>query len=263
MQTLKRPIVKPKPEDVIEELEIQLKSVRHNFKPTVQTRRALPQNDEDKDEEKELSIREQEEEIEKLLKFFPATRDLLKTEIHSYKSVFDNAVKNYGHKNEYVKNDQDDLKKSDEILDKKMLRFARLENISKSLNDEIKVIRNYMKNNTYLKKYNFFFQAIVKKQERQEKTASEKLKSTVQKYREVINYLEHELDFQRKTHDDTLELFRKLEKTLRDTIYRCENAEDRVLVLQEELNKTKTELHCSKNKLYEEVRNCQMPFISD
>lgn len=138
MQTLKRPIVKPKPEIVIEELTLELKNVRNAFKPTVQTRRILPRDD-DEDEEKELSIKEQEEEAEKLFKNFPITRDLLKTEIHSYKSVFDNAVKEYEHKNEYNKKDQEDLKKSDEILDKKMSRFARLENIKKSLNDEIKV----------------------------------------------------------------------------------------------------------------------------
>lgn len=111
--------------------------------------------------------------------------------------------------------------------------------------------------------HSYLLQIIVKKQEKSEKTASDKLKSTVKKYREVINYLERELDFQRKTHGDTIELFRKLEKTLRDTIYRCENAEDRVLVLQEELNKTKTELHCSKNKLYEEVRNQKISIILD
>lgn len=79
------------------------------------------------------------------------------------------------------------------------------------------------------------------------------MKTTVEKYREVINYYERELDYQRKSQENTIELFRKLEKTLRDTIYRCEIAEDRVLVLQEELNKVKTELHRCKNKLYEEV----------
>lgn len=86
-----------------------------------------------------------------------------------------------------------------------------------------------------------------------EKTNSEKLKKTVNKYREVIHYLEKELDFQSRSHDETIELFRKLEKTLRDSCYRCENAEDRVLVLQDELNRAKTELHRYKNKLYEEV----------
>lgn len=94
---------------------------------------------------------------------------------------------------------------------------------------------------------------MVKKHEKSEKMAHEKLKTTVEKYREVVAYLERELDYQRKSHDETIELFRKLEKTLRDTIYRCENAEDRVLVLQDELKKSKTELHQTKNKLYEEV----------
>lgn len=77
---------------------------------------------------------------------------------------------------------------------------------------------------------------------------------TVDKYREVVHYLEKELDYQRQSHEETIKLFRKLEKTLRDTLYKCEKAEDRVLVLQDELNRAKTELHRYKNKLYEEVR---------
>lgn len=90
--------------------------------------------------------------------------------------------------------------------------------------------------------------------EKSEKNYAAKLKSTVNKYREVVHYLEKELDVQRQSHEETIELFRKLEKSLRDTLYRCENAEERVLVLQDELNRTKTELHRFKNKLYEEVR---------
>lgn len=81
-----------------------------------------------------------------------------------------------------------------------------------------------------------------------------KLKTAIQKYREVVSYLEHELDFQRRSHEETIELFRHLEKTLRDTVYRCENIEARNVVLQEELNKAKAELHDYKNKFNEEVR---------
>lgn len=95
---------------------------------------------------------------------------------------------------------------------------------------------------------------MVKQHEKTEKAAAAKLKTTVEGYRQVVQYLEKELDYQRKSHEDTIELFRKLEKTLRDTIYKCENAEERVLVLQDELNRTKTELHRYKNKLYAEVR---------
>lgn len=80
-----------------------------------------------------------------------------------------------------------------------------------------------------------------------------KLKTTVEKYREVVNYLERELDYQRRSHEDTIELFRNLEKSLRETVYRCENSEARAAVLQEELNKTKAELHECKNKFHEEV----------
>lgn len=143
MQTLKRPIEKPKPEIVIEEIALELKNVRNIFKPTVQARR-VPNIDDDEEEEENMSIRQQEEETERLENFFPITRDLLKAEIHSYKNVFDYAVKDYENKDEYSKKDQDDLKKSDEILEKKMSRFARLENIERALSDEIKVsLKNY------------------------------------------------------------------------------------------------------------------------
>lgn len=65
--------------------------------------------------------------------------------------------------------------------------------------------------------------------------------------------MERELDFQRRSHEETIELFRNLEKSLRDTVYRCENSEARAAVLQEELTKAKTELHEYKNKQFEEV----------
>lgn len=142
MQTLKRPVEKPNPEIVIEEIALKLKNVRNTFKPTVSTRRVLKIDYDDDDinqEEKKMSIKEQEEEIERLSHFFPLTRDLLRSEIKGYKNVFDSAINDYEHKNEYNKKDQNDLKKSDQILDKKMSRFMRLENIKKALDEEIKV----------------------------------------------------------------------------------------------------------------------------
>lgn len=135
MQTLKRPVEKPKPEIVIEEIALELKNVRNHFKPTVQTRRV----EFDEEVEEELSLREQEEEIERLSKFFPSTRDFFNAEVKKHKNAFDNAVRDFEHKNEYNKKDQEDLRKSDEVLLKKMNKLKRFENLRRILDDEIKV----------------------------------------------------------------------------------------------------------------------------
>lgn len=137
LQTLKRPIEKPNPNVVIEEIALELKNVRNTFKPTVQTRRIESYDIEE--EEEVLSIKQQEEEIERLSHFFPTTRELLNAEIHHYKSVFDGAVKEYENKDEYCKKDQEDLKKSDQMLEKKMSRYTRLQTIRNALDQDVKV----------------------------------------------------------------------------------------------------------------------------
>lgn len=137
LQTLKKPVEKPNPNVVIEEIAFKLRNVQNAFKPTVQTRRVESYDVEE--EEEEMSIKQQEEEAERLGQFFPATRELLNAEIHHYKSVFDHAVKEYEMKDEYNKSDQQDLKKSDDILDKKMLRYTRLQTIRSALDQDIKV----------------------------------------------------------------------------------------------------------------------------
>jgi hypothetical protein len=137
MQTLKRPVEKPNPNVVIEEIAFQLKNVRNTFKPTVQTRRIESYDVEE--EEESLSIKQQEEENERLKEFFPTTRELLNAEIRQYKNVFDNSVKEYEKKDEYSKKDQEELKKSDEILEKKMARYTKLQTIRKALDQDIKV----------------------------------------------------------------------------------------------------------------------------
>lgn len=136
LQTLKRPVEKPNPNVVIEEIALELKNIHKAFKPTVQTRRVESY---DVEEEEKLSIKQQEEEIERLREFFPSTRELLNLEINRYKKVFDDAVKEYEKKDEYDKKDQQDLKKSDEMLQKKMSRFTTLQNIKRALDQDVKV----------------------------------------------------------------------------------------------------------------------------
>lgn len=94
----------------------------------------------------------------------------------------------------------------------------------------------------------------MKNHEKSEKAADTKLKTSIEKYHEVIQYLEHELDYQRKSNEEIMELFNNLEKTLRDTVYRKEDAEAKCRMLEEELTKSKTELHQFKYKSHEEVR---------
>lgn len=137
LQTLKRPVEKPNPNVVIEEIALELKNVRNAYKPTVQTRRIESYDVEE--EEEVLSIKQQEEEVERLSHFFPTTRELLNAEIHHYKKVFDNAIKEYENKDEYCKKDQEDLKKSDQTLEKKMARYTRLQTIRNALDQDITV----------------------------------------------------------------------------------------------------------------------------
>jgi hypothetical protein len=68
--------------------------------------------------------------------------------------------------------------------------------------------------------------------------------------------LEKELEFQRKSHDSTIDLFRNLERSLRDTVNKYENIQAREAVVSAELKRTKQELHDIKNKCHEEVIDC-------
>jgi hypothetical protein len=168
-----------------------------------------------------------------LRKFLRDTRELIDSEIRHYKKAYELVLKEYHNKDEYDKKDQLALKRSNEVINKKLSRVNRLELLKSTLEKEIKTL--------------------IKAKEKAEKESQYKLKNAVEKYREVIAYLERELDSQRSSHEETIELFRTLEKTLRDTVYRCENAEARIEVLQEELKKSKRELHEIKNKSFEEV----------
>ncbi|CAG9801552.1 unnamed protein product [Chironomus riparius] len=232
LQIYKPKVEKPKPEVVIEGLAIELEKVRKNYGTSVQSKRMARFYDV---EEEELSIKEKEQEDERMKSFCIETRTLLDLEIKHYRKAYEEVLREYEMKDEYDKKDQEALKKSDERIEKKISRMNRLENIKGTLDNEIKTL--------------------IKRHEKSDKNFDMKLKTAIEKYREVIRYLEHELDFQRRSHEETIELFRNLEKSLRDNVYRCENSEARATVLQEELNKAKAELHEYKNKQFEESRS--------
>jgi hypothetical protein len=137
LQVYKPKVEKPKPDVVIQELAIELERVRKNYGISVASKRLAHLDDDE--EEEEMSIKEKEIENERMKNFFVDTRSLIELEIRHYKKAFDASVKDYSHKDEYSKEDQDALRKSDEILDKKMARVNRLENIYRALDDEVKV----------------------------------------------------------------------------------------------------------------------------
>ncbi|KAG5678760.1 hypothetical protein PVAND_008404 [Polypedilum vanderplanki] len=229
LQIYKPKVEKPNPDVVIQGIAIELEHVRKDFGISVASKRQV--RFEKDDEEEEMSIKEKEAEDERLKKFFTDTRSLIDQEIKFYKKAFDSSVKDFSHKDEYKKEDQEALRKSDDILEKKIARINRLEVIRDSLDKEIK--------------------AMVKEHEKSEKEADLRLKTTAEKYQKVIKYLEREL--QRTTaNDTTLDLFRTLEKNLRDTVNKYENIKAREEILSEELKKVKKELHEFKNKSYEE-----------
>jgi hypothetical protein len=229
LQVYKPKVEKPNPDVVIQELAIELERVRQNFGTSVASKRQAHLYDDD--EEEEMSIKEKEAEDERMKNFFADTRSLIDLEIKHYKKAFDGSVKKYGHKDECSKEDQAALRKSDEVLDKKMARITRLQNIKASLDKEVKTL--------------------IKEHEKAEREADNRKKTTAKKYKEVIRYLER--DLQRQSNDSTLDLFRNLERSLRDTVNKYENVKARETVLTEELKKAKQELHELKNKSHEEV----------
>lgn len=231
LQIYKPKVEKPNPDVVIQTLSIELERVRKNYGTSVQSKRNARFYDED--DEVEMSIQEKELEDQRMMKFMIETRALLDVEIKHYKSAYESVLKEYHNKDEYDKKDQEALKTSDERVEKKLTRVNRLETIKSALDKEIR--------------------SIIKHHEKSDNEAHLKLRNAVEKYRDVITYLERELDYQRKSHDETIELFRNLEKSLRENIYRCENAEAKVTVLQEELHRARSELHQFKNKSFEEV----------
>jgi len=137
LQIYKPKVEKPKPEVVIEGLAIELEKVRKNYGTSVQSKRMARFYD--NDEEEEMSIKEKEQEDERMKSFCIETRTLLDLEIKHYRKAYEEVLKEYEMKDEYDKKDQEALKKSDARIEKKISRMNRLENIKGILDSEIKV----------------------------------------------------------------------------------------------------------------------------
>lgn len=137
LQDYKPKVEKPKPEVMIQQLSIELERVRKNFGTSVQSRRDAYLHPDIVEEE--MSIKDKEIEEERMKIFLVQTRALVDLEIKRYKKAYDNILKEYHEKDEYSKEDQDALRRSDEIIEKKKARVNRFENIKNILHNEIKV----------------------------------------------------------------------------------------------------------------------------
>ena len=79
--------------------------------------------------------------------------------------------------------------------------------------------------------------------------SDDKLKRTNKNFKDIIRYLNRGFETERLGFQNTSELLRKLEHTLRDTFNHLQNAEASVDVLQAELKRTREQLHKSQNEI--------------
>lgn len=126
------------------------------------------------------------------------------------------------------------MKLSDSKIHEKLDRIALVENIKTSLLTEVRKLCLVLAKN---------------------KTESqEKLKRSTNNFNEIIRFLNRGFDKERISYQSTVEILRKLEHSLRDTINKYENAQATAEVLQEELKETKRQLHSTQRELQEQVR---------
>lgn len=125
------------------------------------------------------------------------------------------------------------MKVSDERISERLARVAIVENIKKSLLSEVRKLCLYL-----------------------EKTKAEgesKLKRTTNNFKDITRYLNRGFEAERINHAETVEILRKLEHNLRDTINQCQNAQEFSRVIKQDLKATKLELHRCQRELTEQV----------
>lgn len=123
------------------------------------------------------------------------------------------------------------LKHSDERIQEKLGRIAKIDGIKKSLLKEVKRLCLTL--------------------EKHKAESDDKLKRSTKNYKDIIKYLNRGFETERLGFQNTSELMRKLEHTLRDTFNHLQNSEATVDVLQAELKKTKHQLHALQNEAIE------------
>lgn len=89
--------------------------------------------------------------------------------------------------------------------------------------------------------------------EKSSHVTDERFKKASENFKQVTKYLQSQIESERVLADETNKILRKLENTLRDTIYHYQSIEQIKDVVQEDLKKTKFELHRCQRTLAEHV----------
>lgn len=118
-------------------------------------------------------------------------------------------------------------------IDAKLERVAIVENIKNSLLHEVR-------------KLCLSF-------EKTKHVSDDRLKRVNDNFHEVTKYLQSQIESERILADETNIIMRKLENTLRDTVYHYQSTQQLSDVMQEELKKTKFELHRCQREMSQNV----------
>jgi hypothetical protein len=89
--------------------------------------------------------------------------------------------------------------------------------------------------------------------EKSKHESEDRYKKASENFKQVTKHLQSQIESERNLAVETNKVMRKMENTLRDTVYNYESSQDLVKVLQEDLKKTKLELHRCKRQLAEAV----------
>lgn len=127
------------------------------------------------------------------------------------------------------------LKQSDERIKEKLSRVEIVENIKATLLKEV--------------------QKICLRLEKTKCDAEKKLNRTSTNYKDIIRYLNRGFEAERVNHVETVEILRKLEHSLRETINKFKDSQAKSEVLLDELKKTKLELHHCQHDLVQQVNH--------
>lgn len=128
---------------------------------------------------------------------------------------------------------QKTLKGSDSKIEAKLERVAIVENIKNLLLHEVRKLCLHVEKTKHI--------------------SDERLKRVNDNFKEVTKYLQSQIESERMLADETNKILRKLENTLRDTVYHYQSTQQLSDVLQEDLKKTKFELHRCQRELAENV----------
>jgi uncharacterized protein YdcH (DUF465 family) len=128
---------------------------------------------------------------------------------------------------------QKTLKESNVKIDAKLERVSIVETIKNSLLHEVRKLCLEL--------------------EKSKHVSDERFRRATDNFNEVTRYLQSQIESERTLSDETNKILRKLENTLRDTVYHYQSTQQMADVLEQDLKKTKFELHRCQRKMAENV----------